>query len=106
MTFLRKIVLGIGIAIALTGCTSAPTETGRPINFAKLERVSVGLSTQQNVKEIFGYPQSIEYPDDRTIYRYRYNSASHRQGVDFVFNKKMRLIDVTINDAEEYQPLK
>lgn len=92
----------------LTACV-APKQSGRPINFAKLERLSVGVSTQETVKEVFGYPQSIEYPDNRTVYRYRYRhqdaSEITTQGVDFVFNKQQRLVDITINDALEYQPL-
>ncbi|CCO46821.1 putative Lipoprotein [Vibrio nigripulchritudo SOn1] len=109
MKFFSKSILAVlFLAAALVGCAS-PEQTGRPINFAKLERLSVGLSTQQTVKEVFGYPQAIEYPDNRTIYRYRYayksNSQVYKEGVDFVFNKQQRLIDITVNDAEEYQPL-
>ncbi|MGD8116836.1 outer membrane protein assembly factor BamE domain-containing protein [Vibrio sp. TRT 29B02] len=106
--FSKSILTTLLLTSALVGCAT-PEQTGRPINFAKLERLSVGLSTQQTVKEVFGYPQAIEYPDNRTIYRYRYsykdNSEIYKQGVDFVFNKQQRLIDITVNDAEEYQPL-
>lgn len=108
MQFFSKSILGLLLSVTLVGCAS-PEQTGRPINFAKLERLSVGLSTQQTVKEVFGYPQAIEYPDNRTIYRYRYSykdsSEIYKQGVDFVFNKQQRLIDITVNDAEEYLPL-
>ena len=105
----KSVLATLGISTILVGC-AAPYESGSPINFAKLERLSVGLSTMETVKETFGYPQSVEYPDNRTIYRYRYvykdNSDTSRQGVDFVFNRQQRLINITINDAEEYQPLK
>ena len=105
-TFFRKtyytfIVLFVAF---LVGCSS--TQHGAPINFAKLERLSVGLSTQDTVKEIFGYPQDIEYPDERTVYKYRFyhkqNATVTRHGVDFVFNNKQRLIDITINDASDF----
>lgn len=76
---------------------------GRPINYAKLERLTLGVSTQETVKESFGYPQKIIYPDNRTIYKYRYLRTSRtehtRHAVDFVFNHNQRLIDITINDA-------
>lgn len=106
MTFFSKTLATLILGVALSACSSIPpTETGRPINFAKLERISLGVSTQESVKQVFGYPQSIEYPDNRTIYRYRYHYENDnkisKQAIDFVFNKRMRLIDFTINDGDE-----
>ncbi|EGQ9239485.1 MULTISPECIES: hypothetical protein [Vibrio] len=102
-TFFKKTICLIGLLL-VTACSS--TQYGAPINFAKLERLSIGLSTQETVKEVFGYPQLIEYPDNRTIYKYRFfqkqNSSITRQGVDFVFNEAQRLIDITINDANDF----
>lgn len=103
-TFFKKTIIAIVLAL-LVGCTSY--QHGNPINFAKLERLSVGLSTQETVKETFGFPQEIEYPDQRTIYKYRFfqkrNGDITQQGVDFVFNERQRLIDITINDASDYR---
>lgn len=104
MTFFSKTLIAFTLSAALTACSSTPVESGQPINFAKLERVSLGVSTQESVKQVFGYPQSIEYPDNRTIYRYRYRyedgDVISKQAIDFVFNKRMRLIDFTINDGD------
>ncbi|MEI8659452.1 hypothetical protein [Vibrio sp. Hal054] len=112
MTFSKKHALASLVLVAamgLSGCAS-PKQEGRAINFAKLERVSVGISTQDDVEKLFGYAQSVEYPDDRTVLKYRYTYSSHnenvRQAVDFVFNKAQRLVDVTINDGQTFEPAK
>ncbi len=85
----------------MVGCTNL--EVGKPINYAKLERLTVGISTMETVKQVFGYPQEIIYPDSRTIYKYRYLKKStfeeNKHAIDFVFNHNQRLIDITINDA-------
>ncbi|MDN3661088.1 outer membrane protein assembly factor BamE [Vibrio agarivorans] len=102
-SFLKK-TCTIAITLFVVGCSA--TQHGSPINFTKLERLSLGLSTQDTVKETFGYPQTIEYPDTRTIYKYRFYQKKYanvtKQGVDFVFNDKQRLIDITINDASDF----
>lgn len=86
-----------------TGCSLTGETVGKPINFAKLERVTLGISTQETVKQVFGYPQEVLYPDTRTIYQYRYYDNTQKphikQAIDFVFNKQQRLVDYTINDA-------
>ncbi|ELP5729337.1 hypothetical protein QTV44_002604 [Vibrio vulnificus] len=85
------------------GCSMTGEKVGKPINFAKLERVTLGISTQETVKQVFGYPQEVLYPDTRTIYQYRYYDSTQKphikQAIDFVFNKQQRLVDITINDA-------
>ncbi|MDD9175993.1 hypothetical protein PVK62_08075 [Aliivibrio sp. S3MY1] len=105
---LRRTIAIFALITALAGCASS--EMGRPINYAKLERLTLGVSTQETVKEFFGYPQQIMYPDNRTIYKYRYlktSTSSHtRHAVDFVFNHNQRLIDITINDAIDLESIK
>ncbi len=93
----------------LTGCASS-YEVGKPINYTKLERLTLGVSTQETVKQVFGHPQEVVYIDNRTIYKYRYlnkrgSTIEARHAVDFVFNHNQRLIDITINDAIDAKSL-
>ncbi len=92
---------GLLAVAVLAGCST--TEFGKPINYAKLERLTIGVSTQETVKQVFGYPQEVLYVDSRTIYKYRYlskrSNETDRHAIDFVFNHNQRLIDITINDA-------
>ena len=96
------------MSISLTAACSH-VEQGTVINYVNLDRLTLGISTQDTVKEVFGYPQFIDYPDDRTIYKYRFFKKTFneriKQGVDFSFNKQQRLIDITINDATNFDKL-
>lgn len=98
MTRILKVIV---LVVFLSAC--AVHETGKPINYAKLERLTLGISTQEDAKQVMGYPQAILYPDSRTIYQYRYTRVKGhhtlRQALDLVFNKNQRLIDITINDG-------
>lgn len=102
---LAKAVAVIGFIMTMVGCSTI--ESGKPINYLKLERLTLGISTQETVKEVFGYPQEIIYPDNRTVYKYRYYRKSSfsedRHAVDFAFNHNQRLIDITVNDAINMQ---
>lgn len=98
---LFKKLIALTFIAALTACAATPV--GKPINYVKLETLTLGYSTQDRAKEVMGYPQRVLYEGERTIYQYRYyngdSSDPIRQAVDLVFNKQQRLIDVTINDA-------
>ncbi|MBF4374354.1 hypothetical protein [Vibrio anguillarum] len=88
--------------LGMTACSSV--ETGRPINYSMMERFTLGISTQENVKLTLGHPQAVVYVDDRTVYQYRFLKKTYNtkyiQAVDLVFNKQQRLIDITINDGQ------
>lgn len=103
MTTIKQFLSLVLCSALLVGCSNTGQQIGKPINFAKLERITLGISTQETVKQIFGYPQEVLYPDTRTIYKYRYLDTSVdpniKQAIDFVFNKQQRLVDITINDA-------
>ncbi|ENI4488061.1 membrane lipoprotein lipid attachment site-containing protein [Vibrio fluvialis] len=98
---MKRLLTILCAVAALSACASK--EIGKPINYAKLDRLTLGISTQEDVKVTLGYPQSIIYPDNRTIYQYRYKNDTggkiYIQAVDTVFNKNQRLIDITINDG-------
>ncbi|MBY7854236.1 outer membrane protein assembly factor BamE [Vibrio fluvialis] len=98
---MKQLSLMLCATLALSACSN--TEIGKPINYAKLDKLTLGISTQEDVKLTLGYPQSVIYPDNRTIYQYRYKSHTdgkiYIQAVDTVFNKNQRLIDITINDG-------
>ena len=79
-THLPRIALAVGAAIVLVGCVSHRPIRGRDLSTESVREIVVHRTTDEEVLDIFGQPESIlEYPDGTQEFRYSYTGWVDRR---------------------------
>lgn len=72
---LVSIVAVAGLVVLLTACATNKSTTGRPIDDSKISQIVKGKTTQEQIIELFGMPQTTSEMNGNPVLTYSYSQT-------------------------------
>jgi outer membrane protein assembly factor BamE (lipoprotein component of BamABCDE complex) len=78
---MKKLIMAIGVCIALSGCATSHFTAGRDFSSANVSSITKGKTTTTELKAMFGEPyakSAVSETDEKWVYTYT-NGSAHAQ---------------------------
>jgi outer membrane protein assembly factor BamE (lipoprotein component of BamABCDE complex) len=78
---MKKLIMAIGMCVALSGCATSHFTAGRDFSSANVSSITKGKTTTTELKSMFGEPyakSAVSETDEKWVYTYT-NGSAHAQ---------------------------